>query len=82
MAICELRRTKEELTQRLKLHFKKGRDCFRSDGKESDPSNPDGAYDGPSDNGEDRGTRVLKKEKNLEKVESVRRGGKCWECFV
>ena len=60
---------KEELTQRLKLHFKKGRDCFRSDGKESDPSNPDGAYVGPSDNGEDRGIEGTKKGEKFGSIE-------------
>ena len=51
---------KDELTQRLKLHFKKGKYCFRSDGKGSDPSNPDGAYVRPSYNGEDGSTEGTK----------------------
>ena len=60
---------KEELTQRLKLHFKKGKDCFRSDGKESDPSNPDGAYVRPSDNGEDGSSQGTKKGEKVGSIE-------------
>ena len=62
---------KEERTQRLKLHFKKGKDGLRSDGKEPDPSNPEGAYAHPSDNGDERSTEGTEKE---EKVGSIEKG--------
>ena len=62
---------KEERTQRLKLHFKKGKDGLRSDGKEPDPSNPEGAYARPSDNGEEPSIEGTEKE---EKVRSIDKG--------
>ena len=60
---------KEELTQRLKQHFKKGKECFRSDGKESDPSDPDGAYVRPSGNGEGGSAGGAKKGEKVGSIE-------------
>jgi len=61
---------KEERTQKLKLHFKKGRNGLRGDGKEPDPSNPESAHGGPSDSREEggaEGTEKGEKTGNIEK---------------
>jgi len=61
---------KEERTQRLKLHFKKGRNGLQGDGKKIDPSNPESAHVRPSGRGEEgstEGTEKGEKAGNIEK---------------
>jgi len=59
---------KEERTQRLKLHFKKGKDGLPSDGKEPDPSNPEGVYT-RSDNREEGSTEGTEKGEKVGSIE-------------
>ncbi|KAG0134452.1 hypothetical protein HOY82DRAFT_636560 [Tuber indicum] len=49
---------KEERTQRLKLHFKKGKNCLRSDGNEPDSGNSESAHSRPLGNMEEEGSTV------------------------
>ncbi|RPB03425.1 hypothetical protein L873DRAFT_1786872 [Choiromyces venosus 120613-1] len=65
---------KEERTQRLKLHFKKGRNGYRNDGNEQDSSNSESAQAQPSDNGEEgstEGTEKGEKDGSVEKGPST-----------
>ncbi|KAG0641664.1 hypothetical protein HOY80DRAFT_712412 [Tuber brumale] len=65
---------KEERTQRLKLHFKKGKNYFRGDGNEQDSGNSESAHSCPlgsmeeeegSTEGTEKGEKVESTEKEL-----------------
>ncbi|CUS07480.1 unnamed protein product [Tuber aestivum] len=60
---------KEERTQRLKLHFKKERNGFRSDVNEVDSSNSESAQARPSDSGEEGSTEGTEKGEKNESIE-------------
>jgi len=60
---------KEERTQRLKLHFKKGKNSPRGDGKEPNPSNPESAHAHSSDNGEEGSTEGTEKGEKAGSIE-------------